>query len=216
MRLSAVSLRRDDCGRSAGKGQGLEIMINSAVSHLASQLNQFLKQTYGLTEDVVLMSNIVGQDGAVAPNINNKLLVFLTNLEKDTAPFRQLQRNDAGASRSVVSSVPVYLNLYVMFAANFSGANYGEALKFISGAIGFFQRFPVLDHQVTPDLDKRIEKLLVSIENLKIHELSNLWTLLGGKYLPSVLYKVRMVAFDAEDVVAQVPNIRQPATSASH
>jgi hypothetical protein len=191
-------------------------MINSAVSHLASQLNQFLKQTHSLTEDIVLVSNLVGQNGAAAPNIDNKLVVCLTHLEKDTVPYRRQPQSEAGASRSIVSSAPLYLNLYVMIAANFGGANYGEALKFISGAIGFFQRFPVFDHQITPELDNRIEKLMLDIENLEIHQLSNLWTLLGGKYLPSVLYKVRMVAFDAEDVIAQVPNIRQPATAASH
>jgi hypothetical protein len=189
-------------------------MINSAVSHLASQLNQFLKQAYALSEDIVLVSNLIGHDGSLVLNTSNKLIIFLTNLEKDTMPFRQHQQGDSG-SRSVVRNPPVYLNLYVMVAANFSGANYTEALKFISSTISFFQRFPVFDHQVTPDLDNRIEKLVLDIENMKINELSNLWTLLGGKYLPSILYKVRMVAFDPGNVIGQVPNIRLPAIVAS-
>ncbi|SFA98956.1 Protein of unknown function [Collimonas sp. OK607] len=191
-------------------------MINAAVSHLAVQLNQSLKQTYALTEDIVLMSGLVDADGHAAPNTNNKLVVFLTNLEKDTVPYRQQTSSAAGASRTVVSNAPLYLNLYVMIAANFSGANYSEALKLISGAIAYFQRFPVFDHQVTPELDPRIEKLVLDIENLKIHELSNIWTLLGSKYLPSVLYKVRMVALDADDIVARVPNVRLPASAANH
>ena len=191
-------------------------MINAAVSHLVVQLNQFLKQAYALTEDVVLMSGLVDAEGHAAPNTNNKLVVFLTNLEKDTVPYRQQSAGEAGAMRSVVSSAPLYLNLYVMIAANFSGANYSEALKLISGAIAYFQRFPVFDHQVSPGLDPRIEKLVLDIENLKIHELSNIWTLLGGKYLPSVLYKVRMVAFDTDDIVARVPNVRLPASAANH
>jgi hypothetical protein len=190
-------------------------MINAAVSHLAAQLNQFLKKTYGLSEDIVLMSGLVDAEGHAAPNTNNKLVVFLTNLEKDTVPYRQQIPSEVGAMRSVVSSAPLYLNLYVMIAANFSGGNYSEALKLISGAIAYFQRFPVFDHQVSPGLDARIEKLVLDIENLKIHELSNIWTLLGGKYLPSVLYKVRMVAFDTDDVIARVPTVRLPATAAN-
>ncbi|HEY4319223.1 MAG TPA: DUF4255 domain-containing protein [Herbaspirillum sp.] len=191
-------------------------MINAAVSHLAVQLNQFLKQAYALTEDIVLMSGLVDAEGHAVPNTNNKLVVFLANLEKDTVPYRQQTAGEVGAARSVVSSAPLYLNLYVMIAANFSGANYSEALKLISGAISYFQRFPVFDHQVTPGLDPRIEKLVLDMENLKIHELSNIWTLLGGKYLPSVLYKVRMVAFDTDDIVARVPTVRMPAPAASH
>jgi hypothetical protein len=184
-------------------------MIYSAVSHLASQLNQFLKQTHDPLEDIVLVSNLFGHDGNAVLNTNNKLIMFLANLEKDTVPYRHHQGH--AGDRSVISSRAIYLNLYVMVAANFSGGNYSEALKFISSTISFFQRFPVFDHDVTPDLDSRIEKLMLEIENLKINELSNLWTLLGGKYLPSVLYKVRMVAFDAGDVIGQVPNIRSPA-----
>ncbi len=191
-------------------------MINAAVSHLAAQLNQFLKQSYALTEDIVTMSGLVDAEGRPAPNTNNKLVMFLTNLEKDTVPYRQHLPGDAGATRAVVSSAPLYLNLYVMLAANFSSANYAEALKLISGAIAYFQRFPVFDHQVTPGMDTRIEKLMLDIENLKIHELSNMWTLLGGKYLPSVLYKVRMVAFDNDDIIARVPTVRLPSSAANH
>jgi hypothetical protein len=177
-------------------------MINAAVSHLVVQLNQFLKQAYALTEDVALMSGLVDAEGHAAPNTNNKLVVFVTNLEKDTVPYRQQGSGTAGAMRSVVSSAPLYLNLYVMIAANL-----------ISGAIAYFQRFPVFDHQVTPGLDPRIKKLVLDIENLKTHELSNVWALLGGKYLPSVLYKVRMIAFDTDDIVARVSNVHLPAAT---
>lgn len=191
-------------------------MINAAVSHLASQLNQFLRRTFDLNEDIVVVSNLLEQDGSVAPHVNNKIVIFLTNIEKDTTPFRQSSSATGDDGRILMSTPPIYLNLYVMVAANFSGSNYSEALKFISNAIGFFQKQAVFDHSSTPDLDRRIEKLVLDIENLKIQDLSNLWGLLSGKYLPSVLYKVRMVALDAGDVVAQVPMVRDPQTSISH
>jgi hypothetical protein len=189
-------------------------MINAAVSHLAVQLNQYLRQAYALPEDIVTMSGLVDAEGHAAPNTANKLVVFLTNIEKDTVPYRQQQAGEGGTARAVLSTPPLYLNLYVMIAANFSGANYAEALKLISGAVSYFQRFPVFDRQRSPGLDPSIEKLILDIENLKIHELSNIWTLLGGKYLPSVLYKVRMVALEPDDVVGMAPTVRMPASSA--
>ena len=194
-------------------------MINSAISHLASQLNQFLKRSFELNEDVVVVSNILEQDGSVSPNVNNKVVIMLTNIEKDTVPYRQNMNAGMGGGadhgRSGVSQRPVYLNLYLIFVANFSGNNYSEALKFISKTIGFFQRQPVFDQQSTPGLDPRIEKLILDIENLSIQDLSNLWGLLSGKYLPSILYKVRMVSFDAEDIVGQVPNVGDLQISSS-
>ena len=38
----------------------------------------------------------------------------------------------------------------------------------------------------------------------------NLWSLLGGRYLPSMLYKVRMITVDANAVIGQVPIITNP------
>jgi hypothetical protein len=186
-------------------------MIHASITHLANHLNQFLRYQYQLAEDIVAVSNLLAQDGTVAPHINNKVVVSLVNVEKDTTVNRG---NGAGSMmRSAVYSPPIYLNLYVVFAANFSGPNYPEALKFISSTISYFQRLPVFDHSTTPDLDNRIEKLVLDIENLKTHELSNLWTVLSGKYLPSIMYKVRMIAFDSGDLTRSIPNIANPLGS---
>jgi Pvc16 N-terminal domain len=184
-------------------------MIHAAISHIASQLNQYLKRTFDLSEDIVVTSNIVEQDGTVVSNINNKLVLCLVNVEKDTTPARQ-QYGNAGADRSTTSPPPLYINLYLMVIGHFSSNNYSEALKFISNTISFFQRCPVFDHQNTPDLDRRVEKLVLDIENLNIQDLSNVWGILSGKYLPSVLYKVRMVSFDSGDIKSQTPAVKEP------
>jgi hypothetical protein len=98
----------------------------------------------------------------------------------------------------------------VMFAANFSGSNYPEALKFLSSTVAFFQGRPLFNHQNTPELDRRIDKLTLEIENLSVSDLSNLWGMLSGKYLPSVLYRMRMVNIDANQLTAQIPRVAQP------
>lgn len=181
-------------------------MIYAAVFHIANQLNQFLKRSFDLSEDMVVVSNVLEQDGTPAPNINNKLVVFLVNVEKEnTAPNTS---NFSNARNTTKTYPPVCLNLYVMVAGNFSGSNYQEGLKFLSNAVSFFQRQPVFDHQITPDLDKRINKLTLDIENLNIQDLSSLWGMLSGKYQPSILYRVRMVTFDSGDIVSQTPLIK--------
>jgi hypothetical protein len=185
-------------------------LIQAAINHLATQLNAYLKRTNNLTEDIVVVSSLVEPDGSVAPHINNKLVMLLTNIEKDTVPQSNASRATGFDGRLLVGTKPLYLNLYVMLAANFSGANYAEALKFISRATGFFQLQPVFDRQSSPDMDSRIGKLVLDIENLNIQDLSNLWGLLGGKYLPSVYYRVRMIAFTPDNITAQVPLASRP------
>ena len=184
-------------------------MIDSAISLITNQLSQYLSRTFDLTEDIVVVSNILEQDGTVPPHVDNKLVAFLVNIERDELAHRGPSHSSTvGADRSVVSYAPVHLNFYLMFAGNFSGNNYMESLKFISNTISFFQRRPVFDHENAPDLDDRIDKLAMDIQNLTITDLGNLWGILSGRYLPSVLYKVRMVAYDSGDVITQVPTVR--------
>lgn len=181
-------------------------MIYAAVSHIASQLNQFLRRSFDLTEDMVVLSNILEQDGTVAPDVNNKLVVFVVNVEKETAHSRASGATFADALTGAYP--PLYLNVYAMVAANFSGANYAEGLKFLSNAVGFFQRQPVFDQYLTPDLDRRITKLVLDIENLNMQDLSSVWGALSGHYQPSVLYKIRMVAFAADTVLSEHAPVR--------
>lgn len=188
-------------------------MIETAITHVADQLNQSLRSRFGLAEDLVVTSNLLEQDGGVVPEVANKMVVFLVNIEREALSYRAAAPH-AGASRSVVTSAPVALNLMVMFAANFSGRNYAEALKFLSGTIGFFQARPVFDHHNSPGLDSRIDKLALEIENLNTADLSNLWGILSGKYLPSILYRIRMVSIDEGQVISQNTPILRPHAAA--
>ncbi len=80
----------------------------------------------------------------------------------------------------------------------------------LSAAILFFQKNPVFDHQLRPDLDTRIERLTLEIENLDRQDLSNLWGSLNAKYVPSVFYKVRMVSFASQDIRSLEPTVQRP------
>ena len=181
-------------------------MINSAITVVANELNYSLQKTFRLDEDIVVVSNTVEQDGSLPLQAANKVAVSLINIEKDTFS-KNMGGNGSGFSRSVVGFEPVYLNLYILVSVCFGGNNYQESMKFLSNAIAFFQRRPVFDHSNTPDMDDRIEKLVLDLENLSIQELSNLWGILGGKYYPSVLYRARMVAIDPGDIRDQAVTI---------
>lgn len=191
-------------------------MIDTAINHIASNVNQHLMRTFGLNEDVVVVSNILEQDGSVATHVNNKIVVSLVNIEKESVPLNNVGNTPATANRRTVSNPPIYVNLYLMFASYFSGSNYQEGLKFISNTIHYLQGQSVFDQHNSPELDRNISKLVMDMHNLDITDLSNLWGVLSGKYLPSVLYKVRMVTVDAGAVRDQTPSATKPATAVGH
>ncbi|HEY0921266.1 DUF4255 domain-containing protein [Rheinheimera pacifica] len=187
-------------------------MIAKTLSQLAAQLNRFLRHSFTLEEDIVLVSNLNEADGTVLTQVNNKLALFLVGVEKEAASRVKTTLLDTGYVRSANSAPPLHLNLYVMLAANFNGTNYSDALTLLSASISFFQRNPLFTHQNLPDLDPAIERLALDMENLNIQDASNLWGMLSGKYLPSVLYKVRMISFDGADIYSQSSLLRKPAT----
>jgi hypothetical protein len=182
-------------------------MIYAAISHITGQLNQHLKRAFDLNEDIVAVANITEQDGTVTVNTNNKIVASLVNVERETTPGCRPPAEPATDLPAAQSHPPIHTNLYLLFAGNFNGKNYGEALKFLSATISFFQRNPLFTNQNSPNLDHRITRIALEIENLNFKDLSSLWTVLSGKYLPSVLYKIRMITFDARDIVGRAPKI---------
>ncbi len=187
------------------------LVIFASVNHIATQLNQYLKNRFELSEDIVIVSNLINHDGAIEANTNNKVVVFLANLEKDTMPQRQTRSFNSPDGRHLVTSKPLYLNLSLVITANFTGANYLEALKFISHIVSYFQLNPIFDHQNSPELSPGIEKLILNIENIQRHDLSSMWGMFGAKYLPSIIYKVRMVTMGSQAITSQVSTVQQPS-----
>jgi hypothetical protein len=74
---------------------------------------------------------------------------------------------------------------------------YGKALEMVQNTIGFFQKKNVFDHTNTSSLDPGIEKLILEMVSLNMEQLHQLWSMLGGKYHPSVAYRMRMVTIDS-------------------
>lgn len=182
-------------------------MIDAALGQLVAQLNEALKRGANVSHDIVRASNLFEPNGDVVPDIENKVLVFLVNLERETLPYKAAAGKMGRSMRFAEGQPPVHLNLSVMVAANFSGRHYADALRYLSLSVGFFQRRPVFDHANTPALDARIDRLVLEIENLGVNELGNLWGVLGSRYVPSVLYKVRMVTFDGNELTGVRPAI---------
>lgn len=184
-------------------------MIDAALSLLAGQLNQHLRGSFDLTEDLVVLSNLHEQNGALVPLVANKVVLFLTGIERETAAHRGVEGGGVSGQAAMPGPQPVFLNLMLMCAANFSGLNYPEALKCLSSTIRFFQGRPVFDHANAPEMDADLDRLVLSIENLSSSEMHSLWGIHSGRYLPSVLYRVRMVSMDARHVQRLDPLVRQ-------
>ncbi|MBR3669031.1 MAG: DUF4255 domain-containing protein [Fibrobacter sp.] len=172
-------------------------MIKAALQFLATQLNQYLRRKSHIQEDMVVVSRIMDNDGHESEHSTNKLVLFIANIEKDTIAHTSAKPEFDGF-RNIMRANPIFLNLHVVLAANFKANHYEESLKYLSKAVGFFQDHSVFDRANSPELPSGLEKLILDVENLNFQEMSNLWSFLGCKYVPSIMYKVRTVALGSE------------------
>ncbi|UOQ52072.1 DUF4255 domain-containing protein [Hymenobacter cellulosivorans] len=174
------------------------------MSFFVDELNVYLQSVARSPEGKAVLSSYVTHEGSVVTLNQNKLCVTLINLEQETAT-RNAPAGKSAAGTSARLNPAIKLNLYVLCAANFT--DYLEGLKFISYTLAFFQDRNVFTPQNSPRLDAGFDKLIVELERTGYDEWSKVWGMLGGKYLPGVIYKLRMVPVQNERPGAALPVI---------
>jgi hypothetical protein len=183
-------------------------MIQQAFELIRSRLNAFLGSVDPGSDGWVVVANLVDHEGKPFAGAENKLVMFLGNVEYETAmslPARTTQLS--GAAYASVAA-PRLINVWMMFFANFSNQRYADGLDLLSRTISFFQQYPRFTHDSDPALDSRLEKLTVEMVNLDFTQLNYVMSMVGAKYLPMVCYKLRMIPFTSEAIQGTVPAAR--------
>ena len=177
-------------------------MIDQVVKSIITTLNDDIKIRFNVVEPIVVLSNLVEQDGSVSPDNNNKIICSLVNIEQE----RFSSKGAFVTSGDSLKNPPINLDLYLMFSSCFSAENYTEGLRFLSVVIGFFQGRSIFTPQNTPELPVSAKKITFNIFNMDMGNLSHLWGALGAKYMPSIIYQVRMInIFEDRLLDEQIP-----------
>lgn len=169
-------------------------MIYEVIQTITDGLNIFFKTRLRTNEDKAVISALVNQDGSVAMLEENKVLITLVNLEREPTPVGP--KKD-GKQR-------VHINFFVLFSCYFSNANYSEALKFLAFTMNYLNDNSSMDISEAGGAKSTSSggglKVQIEIESLTVDQNSNLWSTIGAKYMPSALYKIRMIPLDSNSL----------------
>lgn len=182
-------------------------MIDKALNFVVGELNSVLLARFQSNENLAVLSSVSNPDGTLPPGIENKIVLSLVNVEREAAansgnwPMR-----GGGPEAFGRVSPPLALNLLLLITASFS-SNYGEALKVLGSAMGFFQGKPSFNAQNSASFPTEMEKLSMELVNLSIQEVNNVWAILGAKYMPSVIYKMRMLVLQENWIGERIPAV---------
>lgn len=185
-------------------------MLHETLSFLATEVNGYLNQKLLPTSDPRLkIGNIsLAFDSLLtgANSLTDKAVMTLVNLEEDRAA-RSPDNFVKDTTTASYKNPPIVVNLYVMICV--FKADYDDSLKWLGHIVQFFQHQNVFTPLTHPHLDERIERLTVELYTMNFEQLNHIWSTLGGKYLPSALYKVRQLQLDENAVRGESGLIRE-------
>lgn len=191
-------------------------MIRDVLVFLRNELNAHLSRDGQADGGDGAEDKVVFLDGEKMDPVSFKLgavTLLLINVEEE--PFLRaadpFSRTAADGTAFGVQP-DVRLNLFALFVARFK--QYEQALAQLSRIIQFFQSHRVFDRRSAPTLTG-VDKLVLELLTLPFSEQNDLWNALRTTYHPSVLYRVKTIAFQDQQAKAATP-IAAPTLNVVH
>ena len=202
-------------------------MIANALILLREELTAYLV-SQGDPANVVI-ENIGLFETEQGAELSDSVIISLVNVEEESSLKNGATFTKWADGKARYENRPIHLNLYVLFTANFPGGvppnnGYVQALRRLSLVIEFFQgkniftpassSIPLpteLSDLGNPDIASL--KLNLEMYTLTFEQINHLWGSLGGRQIPFVMYKVRMVSITERSIRREVPLIEEIETN---
>ena len=177
-------------------------------------------QSYISTRDAsvtVAIDNIGLFETSKGDTLTNNIVLTLVNIEEESTLKNAAALRRPFTLQAEYQNPPVYLNLYVLFTCNYSGLDYRLALRRLAYIIRFIQSRNSISvsSSVTGDTIDLIEediselKFTMELYTLTFEQINHLWGSLGGRQMPFVMYKLRLVAISEHAKLREAPLIEE-------
>ncbi len=184
------------------------MLIEKSLVFLEDQLNTYLKLKSGVQNNRVAISGVVRQNGSLKIP-NNHVGISLINIEEEAHAKTQGKMPVDNGVMTAQGNPDIKINLYLLFCANFS--EYSESLKAVSQVLSFFQSRNVFSGNRYPSLGPSIDRLIFDLQSPSFEQLNHIWGMIGAKYMPSVLFKMRMLVIqegEADELAYPLKEVR--------
>ncbi|EJL64864.1 DUF4255 domain-containing protein [Flavobacterium sp. CF136] len=183
-------------------------MIFEIIQIITEQVNNYLEEI-GLDKSVVAenIAFLESQNEDIGTALKDGVALTLINLDEE-ATLKNFPNHTIENTKTIYKNSIINLNLYLLFSANRD--KYVNSLKDISKIIEFFQGKRLFTQANT--IYNRSSSAMSNVDNFRFtvelytptfEELNYIWGTLGGKQLPSALYKVSMIQIERNIVQAE-------------
>lgn len=191
-------------------------MIYPSINSIAEELNKYMFDKWGTTingtNEIVQLNNIANINDE-KNDLQDKVIITLIRTEEEptlkNGPFYS-KRNGFD---TIKHHPAIFLNLYLLFSI--TKKNYKEALHLLSDTIVFFQSHKVFKLSEPNDVsdDPTIFKIHMDLHDMPLQEIFELWSNLGNKQFPFILYKARVLRLLDKEQFEPAPVIRTTVVS---
>ncbi|GAA3757067.1 DUF4255 domain-containing protein [Flavobacterium ginsengiterrae] len=183
-------------------------MIFEVIQIIEEQVNNYLKEIE--LEQSVVAENIAfleSQNDEVGKVLKDGVALTVINLAEE-ATLKNFPNHTIENTKTIYKNSVINLNLFILFSAN--REKYINSLRDISKIIEFFQGKKLFTQANT--IYDRNTSAMSNVDNFRFtvelytptfEELNYIWGTLGGKQLPSALYKVSMIQIERNIVQAE-------------
>lgn len=182
-------------------------MIYETLQILKEQLEVYFSDE-GLGKIIALENIALWESGSEdASKVVGKVILTLINLEEETT-LKNIPNYKVRDGKTEYKNPPVHLNLFLLISANCD--TYDKSLRSISKVIQFFQGKKTFTSSNTVYNRANVAfdlfdyfKFILELYTPSFEELNYVWGTLGGRQLPSVIYKVQLIQIEQDKKLAE-------------
>jgi hypothetical protein len=192
-------------------------VIDHAMLFIRDRLNEHIARSTGAA-DSGLGDAIVFPDGDKLDPLTLKVgavNLLLVNMEQELVMRADDPFSRSFGDGSVLAVQPALrLNLMILFVARYRIYDAGLAALF--AVLHFLQAHRVFEARAFPDLDPRIDRLVVELTTLPVAQQNDLWASLRLAYHPSLYFRVRMITVEQDAQAAPATLVGEPRRDIRH
>ena len=189
-------------------------MIGDVLNVIAKEVSAFVdaKVEFASGGKSVVLCKPTNAQGELCIE-DNTVSLSLLNIEEDAAMRNPMIKKRVDGDKVYTQKPGISLNLAIIFIANFPN-DYISELNYITKIIEFFQQKDTFTIPSTPGLkkqDRYVEELVFKLSTTRAEEQNHIWSLLGIKYMPSVMLSVSKIIIQDDEVLSQTRVVQRVA-----
>lgn len=191
-------------------------MIYETLEIIKDQVSKYLELKLS-DSNLIVLENISKMDDSEVSTLKDKVALTLLNIDEEIV-LKNNSNIRVNNGETIYKNNPIHLNLYILFAAN--RGIYEKSLTAISSIIEFFQ-----SKKVFTQTNTKLNPIISALSNIKefkftvelytptFEQLNYVWGTLGGKSVPSAMYKVSLVKIERDAINEKGTQVSEVSTN---